>query len=218
MKGLAMTGRWIVVAAALMVTACSGATSNKVMGVLTGTKLGVSRVANPTFTALKQAGAPQKTISVQAQNLAANFYLWTTSADGVGTWLTGNGATVSIKDGMIVGTRGFGADVLAADVSKTASLVRARREGYAERFMTLLSGNDQAYTVSFQCRVSNQGPWDLDLGGGAKKKTVLMQEDCRGYGESPRNLFWVDAKTNQIVQSRQWLNTTVGALITRDAG
>lgn len=211
----AMRGRWALVAVALTLTACSDQASNRALGVLTGSYWQKSEAINPTFLALKEAGAPRKIISIQAQNLAANFHLWTMSEDGVETWLTGNGATVSIKDGMIVGTRGFGADVLAADVSKTARLVQTGDEGYAVRFMTLLSGDDQAEIHSYQCLISNRGPWDLDLGGGVKRKTVLMQEDCRGYGEDSRNLFWVDARTNEIVQSRQWLNPTVGALVTR---
>jgi hypothetical protein len=212
----AMRGRWALVAVALTLTACSDQASNRALGFLTGSYWQKPEAINPTFLALKEAGAPRKTISIQAQNLAANFHLWTVSEDGVETWLTGNGATVSIKDGMIVGTRGFGADVLAADVSKTARLVQARGEGYAVRFMTLLSGNDQAEIHSYQCLISNQGPWDLDLGDGTQKKTVLMQEDCRGYGQDARNLFWLNARTNEIVQSRQWLNPTVGALVTRD--
>lgn len=170
------------------------------------------------FVAASQSGAAEQVFSVQQLNAAANFVQISRSDRGVRTWITGNGLSVSTKNGMIVGTRGFGGDLLAADASESAAIVRARKSGYAKRFMTQLNGDDQADIQAFQCQISNQGNWPLDLNGKIIS-TTLMQEDCKGGGRAFRNLYWVGgtgAHTG-VLQSRQWINETLGALISQRA-
>ncbi len=166
---------------------------------------GKLKVASEEFTKLDRTGAPLMIVSVEERDGAiGTFVLQTKGASGIETWISADNISLAVDHGMVVGTRGFGGDLLSSDVSQSIEIVLNGQTGHTQRFHNFLDGNNQSKTRSFACTVSSRGPWELDLG----KRTVptrLMQEDCKSLDHSFRNYYWVDLTNQEILQSRQWI-------------
>ena len=133
---------------------------------------------------------------------------------GVVTWLAVDGSTLSTRDGLIIATRGLGGDLLAADVSQTNALLKARRPGRAQRFHTTLDGDIQADTRAFVCDITDSGPGVLELPDGPRD-IRLMLEDCYGAQAEFLNLYWIADSDGTILHSSQWLGPTIGNVTLR---
>lgn len=129
------------------------------------------------------------------------------------TWLSPDRATITFENGLLHNTRGLGAGLLATELSQSSALVRSRQEGFADRLMTFLNGNDVAVTRTFRCAVSVVGPRDVTLNTGVVPAT-LMRENCKSLDEEFTNRYWVDGQGN-IIQSSQWTGAFLGAISTR---
>ncbi len=161
----------------------------------------------PRAQALYDAGAPQIVVAIPRTGKAAIMVL-EARRDGVETWLSADGATLILDHGMLRGTRGLGAGLLASDVSRSAALIHGRRAGNAKRFHTFLTGTDEAVTRSYECRVEDRGAQAVDLGS-RKVPARLMAETCRNVEQAFENLYWV-TDGGRIVQSRQWTGDYLG--------
>jgi hypothetical protein len=204
--------RVAVLGSLCLLTACSNAPAGPV-----GLKsLFFGGEQTQKFAALSAQGAPALAVALPGsrKNTNARFLRQGTSSDGVESWITGNDISLDIRRGMIVGSRGFGGDLMAADASETARLIAERRGGIVTRYHTEFGGDDIPKARAFKCRVTNKGPWTSKTPKG-DIATVLMQEDCRGENVSFRNFFWVSPNSGTIIQSRQWLTPTLDYLTTQ---
>lgn len=165
------------------------------------------------FVQLVQTGAPAMQLSVVEAGAAGTIRL-DTSRDGTQTWLTPEGASLAMRDGVLTATRGLGADMLASDVAQTLTLLRAGRPGRAQRFHTFIDGQDQAVTRSYICDLTITGPRDVSVPGN-KIPALLMTEDCASSDQRFKNFYWLADGTGQIVQSRQWAGPRTGPLALR---
>lgn len=129
-------------------------------------------------------------------------------------WLTPDGATITMEQGMLHGTRGFGQGLLASELSEPLALVRTGRAGASDRFHTYLDGDDRTITRTYRCIVRVRGPRDIQLSSGVAR-TRLLEEDCRSLNQEFENLYWIELPTGTIVQSRQWAGPFLGAISTR---
>ncbi|MDF2143181.1 YjbF family lipoprotein [Paenirhodobacter sp. CAU 1674] len=164
------------------------------------------------FLAAHKAGAPA-VIAVQENRpevIAVFLRQALSDRSGVGTWITADGSQLMFEDGIVVGTRGFGADLMASDVSDVLPLVQGMGDGIATHLMTQIDGDDHAVTRAFKCRISRAGI-DSVVIGTTLVSTQTMVEDCRGSDTSFANYYWVVPATGEIVQSSQW----AGPLIER---
>lgn len=134
------------------------------------------------------------------------------SRNGVETWASVDDVTISMRDGVIVATRGFGADLMAADVPSVARL----REGASayQRAHVLLNGEDQPIRSLYTCTATRVGPQGIDLYG-VSYSTHLVQETCEGGGVRFRNDFWIGSD-GSLRKSRQWLSPDAGYLTIED--
>jgi hypothetical protein len=199
-----------------ILAACSSNPENQevVKGLFSGGK-----AAEPTaeFLTLAEREVPAYVVSVEARVGAFSTLLrQTVNGKGEETWISGDGLSVGMRQGMVIATRGFGGDMLAGDARETHALLKAGREGISKRFITILNGEDEAQTLSFVCRVSPQTRQPLELGG-YTADTLLVKEECRNETISYNNLFWVEQGTAKIVQSRQWISSHLGTLALRSA-
>jgi len=170
---------------------------------------------NPRFVALAEAGSTVPALQVAfVEQARASTVLLESTRDGIDTWLTPDGATLITKQGMLVGTRGFGAGMLASDVDQPLAMVLGGREGFSDRFHTFLNGNDEANTRTYRCEIKNRGAREVIVGD-KPIQTRLMAEDCRSLDQSFLNLFWVSDTGNRIVQTRQWTGDFLGIVTTR---
>ncbi len=136
------------------------------------------------------------------------------SREGVETWITADGGTVMTRDQMIVGLRGFGAGLMAADVNQSQAMVRAGKQGITERFHTYLNGNDETVTRTYRCQIAFRGTQEIVIGA-SPVKTNLISEDCTSLDQSFQNLYWVIPGNNRIVQTSQWTGEFIGMVATQ---
>jgi hypothetical protein len=172
-------------------------------------------VPDETFLAYEAAGAPALVKSLQStSNAFTVFVRQTTNAKGEETWISLDKLSLGMKSGMIMATRGLGADQLAGDPYQTLAAVKAGRNAVPERFITHINGDSQAETLAFRCSVSFQKQAPVDLGG-YTANTDLYYEDCRNTQTKFRNFFWVERGSRKLVQSRQWISESLGSVALR---
>ena len=124
------------------------------------------------------------------------------------TWASSYQVAVILRDGVLRGTRGFGEDMMSADVP---SLRQLRTDGSATRRSYYhLDGNDQTRTDEFACRVQYSGAESLEVVG-RTFATRRYAEVCRNDREQFTNEYWFK-NSGKIVQSRQWVSPSVGFL------
>lgn len=165
---------------------------------------------SPTYAALARAGAPVLQVGVESAG-TATFARREGLRAGITTYVTPDGAAVILQDGMLRGTRGLGADMLASDIAASHDLILSLRDGTAERFHTFLDGGNQAVTQRFVCDVAVQGAREIAIGA-ERMRTVLMTENCRDFV----NYYWVVPGAGRVVQSRQWSGAFSGMLVIRE--
>ncbi|WP_170761184.1 YjbF family lipoprotein [Ruegeria lacuscaerulensis] len=129
--------------------------------------------------------------------------------DGVQTWLTADGATITLEQGFLTSTKGFGGGMAGSDVRQSADLILNGGEGRVERFHSFLNGNDEIELHAYICQISTLGSEDIVLRG-APVATQRLQEQCYGVAESFTNTYWVQGSTRKIVQSSQWTGAFLG--------
>ena len=171
---------------------------------------------DPEFVARAEGGAPLLIVSVEnRENAFSAFALQTENEQGVQTWISGDGLSLGTRGGFVIATRGFGNDLMAADVKQVEDAMAQGGPAVADRFMTLLNGNDQAVTFAFRCQYSRGDVWPIDLGGGVMVQTRAVFERCKNANTSFENTYWTGLRSNQIIQSRQWISPQTGHIATR---
>ncbi len=153
---------------------------------------------------------PRLEVGFPSRDLSGVMLLETERA-GVQTWLTADGATITLEQGFLTSAKGFGSGLAASDVRQSADLVLAGREGTAERFHSFLNGNDQIELHAYKCAVTRLGPESIFLRG-LPVAAQKLQERCHGVAESFTNTYWVRQGVPEIVQSSQWTGSFLGNL------
>lgn len=214
-----------------LLSACSGTAPSGV--ALGGSPLesGVGRIAQrlfsggqPTvqsvpFQALLATPAPAIVVSVENREAVTGFLRQSVRTQGtatIETWISPDNVALYLQQGFVVGTRGLGLDLMSAEITQSAALVLTRRNGQVQRFMSFLDGNDQVTVRSYICDIESRGSRQIDLGSGMVP-TELMQERCANPDQSFQNLYWIETRTGQIAQSRQWAGEFSGPLAIRQA-
>lgn len=133
---------------------------------------------------------------------------------GIQTWLTADGATITLQQGFLTSTKGFGAGMAGSDVAQTADLVLNLLDGQAKRFHSFLNGNDEIELHAYLCEIRRIGRETVILRGNPVA-TTKMQEQCKGVSDRFSNIYWLQSDTGEIVQSSQWTGAFLGNLFTK---
>ena len=119
---------------------------------------------------------------------------------------------VTSSRGMVLATRGLGADLHAADASQTEALIATGRAGQASRRHVYLDGIYRTQSVSLSCRVERSGEQVISVNNRAHR-VIRFDETCSGASDVIRNSYWRDAAAPGIIrQSIQWVGEDVGRL------
>ena len=128
------------------------------------------------------------------------------SNNGVETWRTAKGVTLSFRDGILVASRGLGGDLMGANVDGVLAAI-LRGTGTAQRRHAFLDSEDQIQTSDLTCTFTTEAPEVIAIATGTVKATKVT-EVC----ESPvfvfTNQYWLS--DTEIVQSRQAVSVSVG--------
>ncbi|SOC19861.1 group 4 capsule polysaccharide lipoprotein GfcB/YjbF [Phaeovulum vinaykumarii] len=149
------------------------------------------------------------------ENALGIFVEETPGARATASFISQDDVGIALRNGFLVGTRGLGDDLLAADESRVAPLVLARRPGVVDHFYTVLGPDAQAVRRATRCVLRAAPPEVVDLGP-EKVTADVMTEDCNGTGLSFQNAYWIERGTTRIVQSRQWGGPVNGSLALRE--
>ena len=149
--------------------------------------------------ALQEGGKP--IIKLRNDNTGATAYLAPVAVNqGITTWSSNDRLTLSSRDGVLLATRGFGADLMAANVPTAARI--ARGGGTHDRLHVYLDGGDQTQKFTFTCTVATVGPEAITVMG-LSYNTRHVTETCSGKSGTATNHYWFQGA--QIRQSTQFL-------------
>jgi hypothetical protein len=124
------------------------------------------------------------------------------------TWLSLEGVSFVFDDGLLVGTRGFGDDLMGSDVA--AAKASLQRGGNYLRTLDFLNGLSQIERRTFQCVSVQTGRENITIVERTYTTTVI-EETCSGENDSFKNTYWRD-ENGVIWQSRQWISSGIGYL------
>jgi len=136
------------------------------------------------------------------------------AADGgvIAVWQGARGEQLILKEGVLIGTRGIGADIISADAQATIRAVRSARAGQGQRRYFVSTGDYSDQELVLDCRIENLGRGKTQVVH-LSFTTVHLQETCVG-GASDQvrivNDFWVEPKTGLVRRSKQWVGPLSG--------
>ncbi|WP_178352785.1 YjbF family lipoprotein [Loktanella atrilutea] len=116
------------------------------------------------------------------------------------TWISAEGLSVTTQNGLMVATRGFPRDLMAADVSGVMRALVASGGG-ATRRQEVLSDTDQIETVTYACNVTSKGRETIGILG-RQIGTERFEEACASDRLAFTNQYWID-DSGTMVRSLQ---------------
>ncbi|MEP2919532.1 MAG: YjbF family lipoprotein [Sulfitobacter sp.] len=135
------------------------------------------------------------------------------SAPGtVEIWESSDKAQVFLRDGIVVGSRGIGGDIIAAGANATLSALKRQGKGSGLREFIVSDGDVTTTKYEFRCDVENLGAERISVASQAFD-TIHMQETCTVEGPElrvVRNDYWVQQPSGFVRKSRQWMGPRVG--------
>lgn len=116
--------------------------------------------------------------------------------------------TVTTKHGMITSTRGFGNDLMSADVDDVLDLVRRGKEGTVQYTQRYLDGNHTIQEVETTCEVTRGYEQNIRFGE-INEAAHQMFSSCINENIVFDDLFIV-SHDGRILQVRQWVGPVLG--------
>lgn len=117
------------------------------------------------------------------------------------------GQSLTLRNGIFTGSRGFGDDLMSTDTGAAEALITVRREGSANRVIRFLDSENRTQTYRVTCQIS-RGP--IQTAGDIR--AMKMTEKCTGNGLSFTNYYSVTS-SGRVVASHQWLSKTIGTIV-----
>lgn len=123
-----------------------------------------------------EVAGPSLEVTVPGLGFAGRMQPWTAAKTGQ-AWLAPTGQSVTLQDGILRQTGGFGPDLMASDVPGIAQ-VRAGT-GSFHRIHEYLDGADRAIQVDFDC----------DFSAATEGSLRIVTETCRDGDVQFQNLY-----------------------------
>ena len=213
--GLAMmTPRVWMAAAALGALAACGTMDSGVIdaGALKsqlGKLTGRAPAAPPALDITKAAPGEVLLVTIISRNAVAPLTKIAQNGDTT-TWISPGRVSITLKDGIVIATRGLNEDLMGADVTGVRAALAAGR-GTAKRTHSYLDSEDQIRLHEVTCTITPDGPEQVATTTGARD-ALKFTETCRGQTFAFTNVYWLDQAGGALVQSRQAIAPTTGFL------
>lgn len=123
-------------------------------------------------------------------------------------WVTEDKVSVTLRDGIVIATRGLRGDLLSSSTLARSGGAQGP-EGRGSRLFDLRFGDHESKTLEMACEVVDLGAENLEIVE-LTYATHHLQERCEGAGGRIANDFWVDTRTGRVWQSRQWVGPLNG--------
>ncbi|PWJ16515.1 YjbF family lipoprotein [Jannaschia seohaensis] len=149
--------------------------------------------AREVLTPAMVAGSPTPLLLVVVQETDIGLTMVPRAVKlGTEQWRDISGGGLFRRNGILVGTRGFGFDLHTADVAPLAAALRAGGGEDVERVNRYIDGQNQIVAVQFLCSVRPVGQERLSYFG-VNIDTTVYEEDCVSDGGGFVNRYWLDA-------------------------
>ena len=158
---------------------------------------------------IETAGIPLLFIEKEdGQNGTLSLYPGSSTVE---TWLSADGATVSLINGELVATRGFGNDLMGSAVPKDRTFKQRLGNSYVKT-MRFLTADDQNYDLTLECTL-RQFHKSEEIVIFEKTHEVLKYfETCTNRNYVLENLFWQNSE-GLTMMSKQFHSPSVGQLL-----
>lgn len=173
-----------------------------------GGKAATAKAATPAELRAELQAAGKPVLLASSQSLGQTSFLAVADTKGdVITWKTQDGVTFSQRNGVMIQTRGLGADLMSAQVPSIGQLMQAGRS--YQRIYYFLGDDDQGTRRTYDCSTAIVGKETIDVLG-RKHGTTHVTETCERPLGKLTNEYWIEGKS--IRQSRQWISGRIGSV------
>jgi len=120
--------------------------------------------------------------------------------DDVQTWAVDDLVSLSLRQGVLVSTRGFGHDLMGADAQPTLDALQGFAPDVYRRKSRYLTGDNHSVWVTAGCSMADVGMVD-----GLRQ----FEETCEARNDRFTNQFGLD-RSGRIARARQWVSPQLG--------
>jgi hypothetical protein len=163
-----------------------------------------------TRDVIDQVTVPYAMVGIERRGAYASMTLAGINRD-YESWVTSDGAGVILKDGLLTGTKGLGADLLTADVGGLDGLVNGGA-GDSVRVHRFLDGEGRIFALNYSCSLAKAGNETITIIG-KTYATRVVKESCVSDQGSFENSYWIGRSDGVMWQSRQWVSEGVGHIL-----
>jgi uncharacterized lipoprotein YajG len=150
-----------------------------------------------------ERGGPVMRVQIPSRNANAEL-VRVARTNGVETWLAVDNISLSFREGVLVGSRGLGFDLMAGDAANTLTAISGQGVPVYRRQMRYLTGDHQSTYLMAGCSMDNAG---VEIVSG--QRLLRMEEKCTARRDVFTNIFWLNA-SGRIVETRQWVSPEIG--------
>jgi hypothetical protein len=125
------------------------------------------------------------------------------------TWSTTDGTTFTFRNGVLIQTRGLGADLMSSEVPSLAQLMQDG--GTYQRVYFFLGADDATTRRTYDCAVEVVGPEMIEVFQ-KQHRTTRIAEVCARQGGTITNEYWVEG--NKVRKSKQLTSGAIGFIET----
>jgi len=126
---------------------------------------------------------------------------------GFVTWQTGDGISLTLKSGVLVSTRGLGADLMSADIAEVVAAVQTGN-GTARRVHRYLDGENQLRPLTFVCDIETTGSETISVLGAARAVRQVT-ETCTSPDLIFTKIYWI-GRDGLTWKARQFIGVDIG--------
>jgi Group 4 capsule polysaccharide lipoprotein gfcB, YjbF len=187
------------------VVAAFGSMAKASVAKIKARKSGGAPAAAPITRAdLEKYGKP--ILRVTSKSLGQDGFLTISDAKAeVVTWATTDRVTFSLRNGVLIQTRGLGADLMSAE-APTIGQLSAPGTTY-QRIYFFLGSDDGGTRRTYDCATSVAGRETIEIVG-RSHQTTHISEVCSRPGTQIANDYWIEGTA--IRKSRQWTSGRIG--------
>jgi hypothetical protein len=179
------------------------------IGKASGTTAASQPVAAPAVDPATAAPGEILIVTIMSRNAVAPLTKIAQNGNTV-TWVSPGKVSLTLKDGILIATRGLNEDLMGADVAGVRAALAAGG-GTATRTHSFLDSEDQIRLDRLNCTITPEGVEEIAAATGTRK-AMRYDERCEGRRVIFTNSYWLDTSGGRIVQSRQAVAPTTGFL------
>jgi Group 4 capsule polysaccharide lipoprotein gfcB, YjbF len=153
---------------------------------------------------IEKYGIPILRVVIKSRDADALVTVSDTKGEVV-TWATTDGSTFTLRNGILIQTRGLGPDLMSAQAPYVSDLVSGP-DGYRRSYF-FLGEDDKSERRDYDCSVTSMGKETIEIFARSHVTTHFKEECVRAEGKIT-NDFWIEG--SMVRKSRQWTSPGSG--------